>query len=197
MEPVGWAVLFVLGESFLSNVSPFVGASYTLIATFQLALLGYTAGNFLLVVLVSAVGATVAKVVIYYGAFGFKGLLLRNRNIRLLGKYSMAGPFYAILFIAALVPVFPLDDFIFIGGGATSASIGLMTGVTFFAKVVKSGVEVWLEFTVLSGLAGLLGAQGLYITAALTVIFVIIGVAIYSFDWEKALRRLGLNLSSR
>jgi hypothetical protein len=194
MDPIE-AVLFVLGESFLSNVSPFVGASYTLIATFQLVLLGYTAGNFLLVVLVSAVGATAAKVVIYYGAFGFKGLLLKNKNVRLMGRYSMKGPFYLVLFVAAIFPVFPFDDFIFIGGGATSTSLGLMAAVTLLAKVIKSGVEVWLEFTVLSGIAGLLGAQNLLVTAGLTAAFVVIGVVVYSLDWEKSLRRVGFRLS--
>lgn len=70
-------LLFTLGViltfAFLSNVSPFFGASYTLVATFQLRLLGFTPVNFVLVVLASAVGATLAKVVIYYGAFGLRG----------------------------------------------------------------------------------------------------------------------------
>jgi hypothetical protein len=187
-----WIMALVLVESFLSNVSPFVGASYTLIATFQLTLLGFNPVNFLLVVLLSALGATAAKVVIYYGAFGFRKQLLRNRNVRLIGRYSLKGPFYIVLFVAAVIPVFPLDDFLFIGAGATSASIGVMSSVTLLAKLVKSTAEVWLEFTVLSGLAGLLGTQSVLLTGALTAAFIAIGIVVYAADWEKALARVGL-----
>jgi hypothetical protein len=192
LDPLALAVAFVLAESFLSNVSPFVGASYTLIATLQLSVLGFTPWNFALVVLVSAVGAAAAKAVIYVGAFGLKDVLQRNRNVRLMGKYTLTEPFYLVLFVAALFPVFPFDDFIFIGGGAISASIGPMLGVTLLAKIIKSGVEVWLEFTVLSGLAGVLGGQSLLVTLGLTAVFVIIGIVLYSLDWERMLSRLGV-----
>ena len=190
MDILVWALLFVLFTSFLSNVSPFVGASYTLMATFQLTLLGFTPTNFILVVLLSATGATAAKVVIYYGAFGFREQLLKNKNVKLIGRYSLRSPFYLVLFLAAVLPVFPFDDFLFIGAGATSASIGIMSGVTLLAKVVKSSVEVWLEFTILGDVAGLLGAQSLVVTGALTAAFVVIGIVIYSVDWERVLRRL-------
>lgn len=190
MDPLLWAAAFVLVTSFLSNVSPFVGASYTLIATLELTVLGFDPTTFLLVVIASAVGATAAKVVIYYGAFGFKGFLQRNRNVMLIGRYTMSGPFYLVLFVAAILPVFPFDDFLFIGAGATSASIGLISAVTLAAKVAKSFAEIWLEFTVLSGLAGALGTGSVYVTGGLTVAFIAIGVAVYKVDWEKLAARV-------
>jgi hypothetical protein len=187
LTPLLWAAAFVLVTSFLSNVSPFVGASYTLIATLELTAMGFTTGNFLLVVLFSAAGAAVAKVMIYYGAFGLKGVLQKNKNIRLIGRYTMTGPFYLVLFVAAFLPVFPFDDFIFIGAGANAASIGLMTVVTLAAKVAKSFVEIFLEFTVLSGVAGLLGSESLLVTGALTAVFLVLGVVIFLVDWERVL----------
>ena len=190
MDTLLWAAVLVLVTSFLSNVSPFVGGSYTLIATFELSALGFSPTNFLVVVLISAVGAAAAKVVIYYGAFGFKGLLQRNKNVRLIGRYSSTGPFYLALFVAAFLPVFPFDDFVFIGAGATSASVGLMTAVTLASKVAKSFVEILLEFTVLSGVASLLGTQSLLVTGALTVVFLVIGVVIFSVDWEAVIVRV-------
>ena len=105
-------MLVVLVVSFLSNVSPFVGASYTLLATLYLTLIGFTPLNFLVVVLVSALGATLAKVVIYYGAFGFRDILVKNKNVRLIGRYSTSEAFYLVLFVISLVPVFSFVDFI-------------------------------------------------------------------------------------
>ena len=85
MEPLVWVLAVVFAVSFLSNVSPFVGASYTLLAVLYLTLIGPTPINFVAIVIVSAAGAAVAKVAIYFGAFGFRNVLLRNRNVRLIG----------------------------------------------------------------------------------------------------------------
>ena len=190
MDPLLWAVVFVFTASFLSNVSPFVVASYTLLATLQLFLIGFTPLNFAVLVLVSAGGATLAKAVIYFGAFGFRDILVRNKNVRLIGRYSSSDYFYVVLFFTALLPVFPFDDFIFIGAGATSASLGLMSLVTFAAKLVKSAAEIWLEFTVLGDLSRLLGLHRLDLTIVLTAVFVVIGVLAYKVDWEAFYGRL-------
>jgi len=64
--------------------------------------------------------------------------------------------------------------------------------VTLVAKVAKSSAEVWLEFTVFSKLAGLLGAANLLAVGALTAVFVAIGITFYSVDWERALGRAGI-----
>ena len=190
MEPLFWVLIVVFVFSFLSNVSPFVGASYTLFAVLYLTLIGPTPVNFVAIVIVSAVGATVAKVVIYVGAFGFKNLLLRNKNVRLIGRYSATEAFYFVLFVTALLPVFPFDDYIYIGAGATSASLGLMSAVTLVAKVVKSVVEIALEYTILREMSGLLGIHRLDLTLLLTGVFVVIGVVVYKLDWEGVYRRI-------
>lgn len=185
-----WAVVFVLVVSFLSNVSPFVGASYTLLTTLQLTLLGLTPFNFALLVLVSAVGATLAKAVIYAGSFGLRDILVRNKNVRLIGRYSRRESFYAVLFLTALLPVFPFDDFVYIGAGATSAPLGLMSLVTFTAKLLKSAVEIWLEYAVLGDLSKFFGLHRLDLTIALTAVFVVIGIIAYKVDWEALYGRL-------
>jgi hypothetical protein len=190
MEPLVWVLGVVFVVSFLSNVSPFVGASYTLLATLYLTLVGPTPINFVAIVIVSAIGATTAKAVIYIGSFGLKGLLLKNRNVRLIGRYSSNSAFYVVLFVTALLPVFPFDDYIYIGAGATSVSLGLMSLVTLAAKVVKSGVEIALEYTILRDLSGLLGIHRLDLTVLLTAVFVVIGVVVYKVDWEAAYSRL-------
>jgi hypothetical protein len=190
LEPLLWAVFFVLTVSFLSNVSPFVGASYTLLATLQLTALGYTPFNFGALVVVSALGATLAKVAIYFGAFGLRDFLLRNKNVRLIGRYSSTKGFYLVLFVTAILPVFPFDDFIYIGAGATSASLGLMSAVTLSAKMLKSAAEIAVEFTVLRDLSHLFGLHQFDLTLALSAVFILIGVLVYKLDWEAAYRRL-------
>jgi hypothetical protein len=179
-----WVVVFVLIVSFLSNVFPFFGASYTLLAALQLSLLGNTTYNFAVIVLISALGATLAKVVIYFGGFGLRDFLLRNKNVRLIGRYSSTGKFYVLLFVAALLPVFPFDDFIFIGAGAALASLGAMLSVTLLAKVIKSTVEVAVELAILKELANVFDFHRLDITIALSAAFVIIGIIVYRIDWE-------------
>ena len=192
MDPLLLAVVFVFLASFLLNISPFVGAPYTLLATLQLTLLGFSLLNFAFVVLISAIGATVAKVVVYYGGLGFKGFLVRNRNVRLMGKYSSTQGFYLILFVAALIPLFPFDDLIYVGAGATSASLGLMVSVTLWAKVIKSLVEIALEFTIFRGLATAFRNNQVELTIVLTAAFLMIGVLAFSVDWESGLKRIGV-----
>ncbi|HYB07340.1 MAG TPA: hypothetical protein VEB87_04190 [Nitrososphaerales archaeon] len=190
MDHLLLVAVFVLVVSFLSNVSPFFGASYTLLATLQLTLIGASPFNFLVVVVVSAVGATLAKVVIFFGAFGLKGVIGRNKNIRLIGRNSSSGKFYLALFVTALLPVLPLDDFVYIGAGASSASIGLMTSVTLLAKILKSGFEVALELTILRDLIGVFGFHRLDITIVLVALFLALGILIYQLDWEEMYNRV-------
>ncbi len=185
-----WVVVFVLGVSFLSNVSPFFGASYTLLATLQLTLIGPSPFNFLVVVVVSAVGATLAKTVIYYGAFELKGIIGKNKNVQLIGRNSTKRKFYFALFVTALLPVLPLDDFIYIGAGATAASLSLMAIVTLLAKILKSGFEIAIELTILRGIGQAFGFDRLDITLVLIAMFLVIGILIYQVDWEKTYRRI-------
>jgi hypothetical protein len=188
-----WVVVFVLGVSFLSNVSPFFGASYTLMATLQLSLLGFTPYNFALVVFVSAIGATLAKMVIYFGAFGFRDFLVKNKNVQLIGRNSAKGSFYLVLFGTALMPVLPLDDFIFIGAGASKASLAAMSSVTLLAKILKSAFEVAAEFTLLTDVGEVFGFNPtgrLDATIVLSGVFLLIGIGIYKIDWERTFRRL-------
>ncbi len=182
------AAIFILFVSFVSNVSPFFGASYTLFTVLQLSLLGVSPVNFVVLVIVSATGAALAKVVIYYGAFGFRGFLTKNKNVRLIGRESSRSEFYLVLFVTALLPVLPLDDFIYIGAGATKAPIVLMTVITLASKTVKSGFEIALELTVLRDLGGFLGITllgSIDATIVLSLGFVVLGIGLYRLDWEK------------
>ena len=189
MSPWLLAALLILAVSFVSNISPFFGASYTFFATLDLILLGFTPVNFLLVVALSAAGAALGKLVIYYGAFGLRRFLVGNRNVQLIGRNASTRTFYAVLFVAAFIPILPLDDFIYIGAGATSASLSGIAAVTLGAKLLKSGAEIAVEFAVLKAVIQVFTFSNIWLTVAVTAGFMALGIVVYQLDWEGLVKK--------
>lgn len=188
------ATLF--GITLVVNATPFFGASYTLIATTELISNGYSPENFLLMVIVTGAGATLAKLVMYTGAFGFRHELTRNKNIRLFHEWLSMRSFYVALFLTAFIPVLPLDDYVYIGAGANRANLAPMLGVTFVAKLAKSAFEISLE------LAGILeivditrhffGLTAFDLSILFSLFFIVLGIVLYKIDWESILKRAGI-----
>ena len=181
--------------SFVSNATAFFGASYTFIATAELADTGINLESFALVVFVTALGATMGKIVIYFSAVGLKNSLQKNKNVRLLGTWLGKSGFYLGLFVTALLPALPLDDYVYIGAGANRGKLAPMLGVTFIAKLVKSAFEILLE---LSGLLAinrlthrLFGLSSLQLSIVASAAFILLGIAIYKIDWEPFIVRTG------
>jgi len=192
-------LLFII--SFVSNATAFFGASYTLVATVELSATGVSLGSFGLVVFVTALGATCGKVVIYFSALGLKKSLLKNKNVQLLGRWLGSGGFYLGLFITALLPILPFDDYVYIGAGANRGRLAPMLGVTFIAKLVKSAFEILLE---LSGLVEitklthhLFGLSRLELSIVASGLFLILGVATYKIDWEPLAERAAKRLAPK
>ena len=115
------SILFLFVIAFISNATPFFGASYTLLATTVLFAYGFTINAFVLVVLVTAIGASLAKLVLYYGGKSAKGQLRKNRNVNLLERWLRHRSFLAVVFVTAVIPGLPLDDYVYIVAGANSA----------------------------------------------------------------------------
>lgn len=186
-------VLFLV--SLVSNATAFFGASYTLIATAELEATGVSLQSFSLVVLVTALGASLGKAVIYYSAVGFKTALQKNRNVRLLGTWLGKSGFYAGVFITALLPVLPLDDYVYIGAGANRGKLAPMLGVTFLAKLAKSAFEILLELSGLLEISKLthrlFGLSRFDLSVVASGAFVVLGIAIYKVDWQPWVARAG------
>jgi len=173
--------------SLISNATPFFGASYTFLATTELVANGVNLDNFGLVVLVTAIGATLGKIFIYAGAKGFQRTLQKNRNVRLIGKWLGRTGFYLALFVTALIPALPLDDYVYLGAGANDARLAPMLGVTFVAKLLKSSFEILLEITGIIGISKatrFLGLTRLDTSILLSMAMIVIGIAIYKMNWE-------------
>lgn len=181
--------LFVI--SLVSNATPFFGASYTLVATAELIAFGFSVDAFILVVLITAAGAVTGKLVIYGGGRAFKGSLSKNRNVQLLARWLQDRRFLVAVFISAVIPFFPLDDYIYIGAGAARTKLTPMLSVTVAAKLVKSAFEIELEFLGILRIASftrhVLRISSLEFSLLLTAAFIVLGIFLFKFDWGRVL----------
>lgn len=195
-NPFFYGLVGLFFVSLVSNATPFFGASYTLIATSELIAFGFSVDAFLLVVVVTAAGAAIGKLIIYGAAKGFKSRLSRNKNVQLLAKWLQDRRFLVAVFITAVVPLLPLDDYLYIGAGAAKTRLAPMFAVTIAAKLVKSADEIALEFYGVVGITTLtghfLGLSRLDFSILLTVVFIALGIFLFKFDWEGALHRAGV-----
>ena len=93
------------------------------------------------------------------------------------------------MFITALIPILPLDDYVYIGAGANNARLAPMLGVTFIAKLAKSAFEIFLEFTGIMVISAFIhhffGLSRLEFSLVLFVVFIVLGIVIYKIDWES------------
>lgn len=179
--------------SLVSNATPFFGASYTLIATTELISFGFSVEAFVFVVGITAFGAALGKLVIYGGAKGFQRQLSGNKNVQLLGQWMQHRRFFVALFITAVIPLLPLDDYIFIGAGASKGKLTRMLSVTVAAKLVKSAVEIGLEYFGILRIANFtrqyLGMSSFQLSVVLSIVFIALGIFLFKYDWERFLGR--------
>lgn len=183
-------LLLIFIITFASNTTPFFGVSYTLLATTFLLISGVNPLSFTLVVIITGIGAALAKALIYYGALGFGGRLRRNRNVRLLSRWVNTKSFLFSLFIAAFIPILPLDDYLYIGAGANRARLPEMLAVTISAKIAKSAVEISLELLGIIRVTDylrVLGITSVELSVLLSLFFLVLGVILYELDWERIL----------
>lgn len=187
------SILFLFVIAFISNATPFFGASYTLLATTVLFAYGFTISAFVLVVLVTAIGASLAKLVLYYGGKSAKGQLRKNRNVNLLERWLRHRSFLAVVFVTAVIPGLPLDDYVYIVAGANSAKLVRLFTVTFLAKLVKGFIEIGLEYASFGQIfpeTGLFGLSRLVTSILLSVVFLLFGIVFFKLDMEKLFSRL-------
>jgi membrane protein DedA with SNARE-associated domain len=188
-----FSILILFLVSLGSNATPFFGASYTLIATTALLADGFSLGNFVLIVFVTAIGASLGKLVLYVGGKRFRGRLEHNKTVMVLGRMLERKTGLAVVFVTALIPGLPLDDYVYVGAGASSSRLTGMFIVTFLAKVLKGFLEIGLEYAGLGRLytaTGLTGLSRLETSILLSVVFLIVGVVFYKIDVEKVISKL-------
>lgn len=187
------AILILFLVSLASNATPFFGASYTLIATTALLADGFSIGSFALIVFVTAAGASLGKLVLYASGKRFSGKLEQNKSVRFLERLLERKTGLMVVFVTALIPGLPLDDYVYIGAGASNSKLTGIFIVTFLAKILKSFLEIGIEYAGLGRLyttTGLTGLSRIETSILFSVVFLIVGVVFYKIDMEKVISRL-------
>ena len=180
--------ILLFAVSFVSNALPFGGAPYTLIGAFYVDKLGL-----INVIVVTSLGAASAKVIIYALGFGTRGIIKKNKNYEFFKRIVDRRSFLVALFIAAIIPGLPLDDFLYLWGGAVKGNLLKMIAVTLVAKIIKSSIEIPIEFFTLYAVSKAVSINllnNIYFEIGSVVSFIIIGIILFMIDWEKTLNRL-------
>ena len=178
-------------SAFVLNVIPFGAPPYVIFVAYEAR---YGGLGLWPPILAAAAGAALAKMIMYVFGIGLRGPLRRNRNVRLLARYSDSRWAYLLAFVSTVVPVVPLDDFVYIAGGASGLRAKLMAAAAVTGKFVKTIVEV-TAFIYLSGaISGLTHVPEVYIMLVFVVGGAVAGLATFLADWESWARRLGLRI---
>ncbi|MFP3044038.1 MAG: hypothetical protein RXO22_04650 [Thermocladium sp.] len=197
MVDYAYLLLAIFAVSFAANATPFTGVSYTLIATTLLIRFDSSPSMIILAIIASGLGAAVSKNVMYGAGAAMERWLKRNRNINLLRRVSGTRYFYLTLVILAILPGFPLEDYVYFGSGAARTPLLKLNAYMIMAKLIKSAVEIPLELmglTMISNYLSFLGLTPLDLGIISSAAFIVLGFIIFKIDWEKALRRIGVRI---
>ncbi|HLI46617.1 MAG TPA: hypothetical protein VKU94_05430 [Geobacterales bacterium] len=185
-----WIFIFLI--SFITNATPFFGAPYTIITSTIILRHGSTFNDLLEGIIVSALGATLAKNVMFGIGVVLRLPLKRNKNVSFFTRLVNRRSFFVGLLITAILPILPLDDFFFLIGGTSRASLFRMQAITFIAKLIKSGVEIPLEVFGIIVVARHIRFEPFYLGVISSVVFTILGILLFKIDVEKIYNRIML-----
>ncbi len=180
--------LIIFWISFISNSIPFGGPPYTVVTATILVQLNYI--YFWELIILASLGAILSKIILYYFGDIFKKHLSKNKNVNLLSKISNRYLFYIILFILAIIPILPFDDYLYLAAGAAKTSLYKMILVTSLAKFSKTTIEIFIELKVISLTSYILSISKPDVAIILTFLFIIIGIIGFKIDWEKEYYRI-------
>jgi len=180
-------VIFVI--SFITNATPFFGAPYTLITTSILIKSGVSPLSLILAVVLSGLGASLSKLVMYALGIAIRKPLKDNKNILIIEKISKSYGFYAALFILTILPFLPLDDYIFLAGGVARLSVFRMILISIIGKTLKSGIEISIELTGISLIASIFSINEFELSIISIIVFILLGILLFKLDWEEILKR--------
>jgi membrane protein DedA with SNARE-associated domain len=188
------ANLFLFLIALVSNATPFFGASYVLLATMALYNYGITITGFSTVVVVTAVASSIGKLVLYATGKLTKNKLEKSRNFAIFHQWLEQSNKSSLLLVFAtgLVPVVPLDDYVYIAAGAGGAKLGAMFATTLLAKLLKNGLEISFAIWGLRGLftMSLLGMSHLETSMLFSSLLLLGGVALYRVDFIRLAERI-------
>ena len=188
MYTIYYYLAAVFALSLLSNAAPFFGAPYTIYASVILMRLGVTPLNLLLVIATSALGAALAKNVLYSLGVAFRRPLARNRNVAFIKRLTRLGFLWLLIIILAVLPGLPLDDYLYFGMGAAGGMLARLNLYVLVGKLIKSSIEIPIELMLMVGIYDLLrpfNVHELEFQVAFAAVFTVLGIALYKVDWQS------------
>ncbi|WP_236753280.1 hypothetical protein [Acidianus sp. HS-5] len=183
-------LLIILAISIATNATPFFGTPYTLVATTLLLKCGITPINLAEAIIITGVGAAVAKSVMYFIGLGARKGLKRNRNVIFFSRFTGKKSFYITLFLASIFPFLPLDDLVYLIGGTTKTSLISMLKISLFAKIIKSSVEIPIEAFGILQISEAIGISPFETGIISTVIMTVLAIILFKIDWENTYRKI-------
>ncbi|MFP3239141.1 MAG: hypothetical protein RXQ00_08000 [Caldivirga sp.] len=186
MHELLYYVILAFAVSFISNVTPFFGAAYTVYASLILLDLKPTIPLVALFIVVTALGAAVSKNIMYLIGVALRRPMSRGRNMVLLRGLLKLGYMWLIVVILATIPGLPLDDYVYVGTGAAGASLTRLNAYVLLGKLIKSAIEIPIELTMLRAAyeaTSMLGLTRLDLQIAFAVAFTVAGIMLYRLDW--------------
>ncbi len=173
--------------SFISNALPFFGEAYTVYASLTLLSIGISTYQVLLVILITALGASISKNVSYALGYALKKPLRRTSVVRLIAALSNKAPIWVLTIVLAAMPGLPFDDYLYIGAGAAVINPLKLNTYIFIGKLIKSSLEIPIELALFSSLYNVLRpSMGLTtFQVILAVVFTVLAFIIFRIDWVK------------
>ena len=183
------ALIAIFIISFVTNATPFFGGPYTLISTTILLKYGVNPISLILVILVSGLGASTSKLVMYALGLVMRKPLKNNKNILFLHKISNHVGFYLGTFILSILPIIPFDDYVFLAVGIAKINLAKLFLISIAGKIIKSAIEINIELAGIGLISSLLDINALEISIISSIVFVILGIIMFKIDWEEILNK--------
>ncbi|MGC9227305.1 hypothetical protein [Caldivirga sp.] len=186
MDTLLYYTMLVFAVSLVSNATPFFGAAYTVYASVILMNLKPNAPVIILFIIVTALGAALAKNTIYLIGVALRRPMAKSRNMTFLKGLLRLGFLWLVVVILAVIPGIPLDDYLYVGTGAAGASLSRLNAYVLLGKLIKSSIEIPIELTLLNTIynaTSTLGLSRLEFQLTFAVVFTVVGVVLYKLDW--------------
>ncbi|MGC8571526.1 MAG: hypothetical protein ACP5L1_09465 [Caldivirga sp.] len=186
MDTLLYYTMLVFAVSLVSNATPFFGAAYTVYASVILMNIKPNAPVIILFIIVTALGAALAKNTIYLIGVALRRPMAKSRNMTFLKGLLRLGFLWLVVVILAVIPGIPLDDYLYVGTGAAGASLSRLNAYVLLGKLIKSSIEIPIELTLLNTIynaTSTLGLSRLEFQLTFAVVFTVVGVVLYKLDW--------------
>ena len=186
MNTLLYYIALVFMISLVSNATPFFGAAYTVYASIVLMNLKPNASVVMLFIVVTALGAALAKNTMYLIGVALRRPMAKSRNMIFLRGLLRFGFLWLIIIVLAVIPGIPLDDYLYVGTGAAGASLSRLNAYVLLGKLIKSSIEIPIELTLLNTIynaTSTLGLSRLEFQLIFAIAFTALGVVLYKLDW--------------